>query len=174
MRYVRIIVLAIAVGALLTGCSSETTGVPPGETSFSLSTTPSPATPSSSDTATPTAGVSLSSAKIQGLGTVLVEHGRTVYLFTNDTGAKSTCTGACATTWPALTTKGEPAAKAGADDSKLGTTDAVGGGQQVTYNGHPLYLYSGDEGPGEANGQGIGGVWFAVTPDGEPAGQGHG
>jgi len=30
----------------------------------------------------------------------------------------------------------------------------------------PLYLFSGDQQPGDTNGQGVGGVWFAVTPDG--------
>jgi hypothetical protein len=34
--------------------------------------------------------------------------------------------------------------------------------------GHPLYRYSGDTKPGDVNGQGIGGVWSAAGPDGQP------
>jgi predicted lipoprotein with Yx(FWY)xxD motif len=151
----------------LAACTGET-GTPPGvDTSTSLSSTPSEATPSESQTTT--ISVALSTADVPGVGTVLVEQdGRTVYLFMNDTGSKSTCSGSCAATWPALTSDGRATTTGGANGT-LGTTKSTDGGQQVTYDGHPLYLYSGDNGPGEANGQGIGGVWYAVTPDGKPA-----
>ena len=177
MRWVRIVVGTAVVGGLLAACSSEPTGTPPSATSVTVSPTPSEATPtktpSTSDTPSAASGALVGTAKIQGLGTVLVSgNGHTLYLFTNDTGSTSTCTGSCAATWPAYTTKGAPVAKAGADDGKLGTTGG-GGKQQVTYEGHPLYIYSGDSAAGDANGQGIGGVWFAVTTDGEPAGS-HG
>jgi predicted lipoprotein with Yx(FWY)xxD motif len=95
--------------------------------------------------------------------------GRTLYLFQQDTGTTSTCSGDCATTWPALTTDGAPTAGDGAQASLLGTTARDDGTTQVTYAGHPLYLFSGDAAPGDTNGQGIGGVWFASTPDGTPA-----
>jgi len=39
-------------------------------------------------------------------------------------------------------------------------TDA--NGSQVTYNGHPLYTYSGDTAPGQVNGDGFGGIWFVA------------
>ena len=38
---------------------------------------------------------------------------------------------------------------------------------QVTYNGHPLYYFSGDQAPGDTNGQGIGDIWFVVSPAGD-------
>jgi predicted lipoprotein with Yx(FWY)xxD motif len=43
-------------------------------------------------------------------------------------------------------------------------------GSQLEYNGHPLYTYSGDTGPGQTNGEGIGGVWHVVTSDLQPQG----
>jgi predicted lipoprotein with Yx(FWY)xxD motif len=173
MGLVRIIVTTVAVGSLLAACSTDS-GTP-GVASVSPSPTPTKTNTSSSSESSPAArGATVETAKVQGLGTVLVnDDGLTLYLFTNDTGTKSTCTGDCAATWPALATDGQPVAGSGADDSKLGTTGS-GGDQQVTYDGHPLYLYSGDSKAGDTNGQGIGGIWFAVTPDGEPAGQGHG
>jgi predicted lipoprotein with Yx(FWY)xxD motif len=107
------------------------------------------------------------------LGTILVDaQGYTLYLFKQDTGTTSTCTEGCASTWPAVTTDGDPIAGTGTDASLLGTSDRPDGGTQVTYDGHPLYRYSGDSAPGDTNGQGIGDVWFAVTADGTPAAAG--
>jgi hypothetical protein len=41
------------------------------------------------------------------------------------------------------------------------------GSSQVTYGGWPLYYYSGDAAPGDVNGQGVNGVWYVVSPDGD-------
>ena len=98
------------------------------------------------------------------LGDVLVdENQHTLYLFKQDTGEDSTCTGGCAQTWPALKPVGEPTAGDGVDEAKISTNDAG----QVVYNGHPLYTYSGDQEPGDTNGQGVGDNWYAVSPEGE-------
>jgi predicted lipoprotein with Yx(FWY)xxD motif len=167
MNAIRITIAAVALCALA-ACTGESGTPPAADTSTSLSTTPSEATPSESQ-ATTTTTVALSTAQVAGVGTVLVEqNGRTVYLFTNDTGSKSTCTGTCASTWTPLTSDGR-ATTTGQANGTIGTAKGSDGEQQVTYDGHPLYLYSGDNGPGQANGQGIGGVWFAVTADGQPA-----
>jgi len=176
MNAIRITIAAVALCALA-ACTGET-GTPPAvDTSLSLSAAPpSQATESSSVSASGSSSVSasgsgtvkLDTAKVQGVGTVLVgQDGHTVYLFTNDTGSTSTCTGSCESTWPGVISAGQPPASGAVDDSKVGT-NAAG---QVTYDGHPLYYYSGDTKAGQANGQGIGGIWFAVTPDGNPAGQ---
>ena len=109
-------------------------------------------------------------ADVGDLGTVLVDgNGMTLYLFESDTGTTSTCTGSCASTWSALTTSGSAMTSGNASGSMLGTGKGVDGSTQVTYNGHPLYTYTGDSAAGQANGQGIGGVWFAVTAAGAPA-----
>jgi predicted lipoprotein with Yx(FWY)xxD motif len=104
------------------------------------------------------------------LGTILTDSkGNTLYVFMNDTSDTSTCTGDCAASWPALIAKGE--VKAGGNDvdaSLLGTSARDDGTMQVTYNGHPLYHFSGDQAAGDTNGQGIGGIWFVVSPAGDP------
>lgn len=97
--------------------------------------------------------------------------GRTLYLFTADTGTTSTCTGACATNWPPLTVSGKPTAGKGVDSSLLGTTQRSDGGTEVTYNGHPLYTYSGDTAAGQATGQNLtafGAKWYVVGAAGTP------
>jgi predicted lipoprotein with Yx(FWY)xxD motif len=104
------------------------------------------------------------------LGKILVDSkGRTLYLFEKDTGTKSTCAGACAAAWPPFTTSGKPKAGAGANASMLGTTMRSDGTREVTYNGHPLYYYAGDQAAGDTNGQGLdqfGAEWYVVSPAG--------
>jgi predicted lipoprotein with Yx(FWY)xxD motif len=126
------------------------------------------AAPKTSGGASATVGVSNSS-----LGSILVNSsGRTVYLFKGDVGTKSACAGACATAWPPLLATGNPTAGTGLTASQLGTTARSGGNRQVTYNGHPLYLFVKDQKPGDVHGQGVtafGASWFALTPSGNQA-----
>lgn len=91
--------------------------------------------------------------------------GRTLYLYTPDTKNHSTCTGGCASAWPPLLTTGKPVAGTGVKQALLGTAKR-GTKLQVTYNGHPLYRYISDMGPGQATGEGSGGVWFVVKASG--------
>ena len=101
------------------------------------------------------------------LGTILVDgEGRTLYLFTRDEGSTSSCTAGCAQTWPPLLASLEVAGK-GVQADLLGTIDRADGSSQVTYNGHPLYNFSGDQEAGQARGQSTGGMWFVVSPAGE-------
>ena len=105
------------------------------------------------------------------LGKVLVDsQGRTLYLFQKDSGTRSACTGACAASWPPLRDSRKPVAGSGASASMVTTAPRTDGSPQVVYNGHPLYLFSGDKNPGDANGQGVtafGGAWYAVSPAGD-------
>jgi predicted lipoprotein with Yx(FWY)xxD motif len=110
-------------------------------------------------------------------GTVLVDgKGRTLYLFRKDKTDKSRCSGACADDWPPLLTTGRPTVSGLVRKSLLGTTKRGDGKTQVTYGGHPLYLYVGDLKAGDMNGQGVsafGARWYAVTPSGRRLGGGY-
>jgi predicted lipoprotein with Yx(FWY)xxD motif len=105
-----------------------------------------------------------------GLGDVLVDRqGRTLYLFERDSGARSTCTGACAVNWPPLRVRGTALVGTGAKPADVGRTARPDGMSQLTYNGHPLYTFVNDTKSGDTNGEGInafGGSWFAVSPAG--------
>jgi predicted lipoprotein with Yx(FWY)xxD motif len=126
-------------------------------------TAASPPKTSTGDSAT--LGVASSS-----LGSILVNStGRTLYLFKADVGAKSPCTGAGATAWPPLLATAKPTAGTGLTASKLATITRSDGTQQVTYNGHPVYLFIKDKKPGQTTGQGVtafGAAWYALTPAG--------
>ena len=106
------------------------------------------------------------------LGTVLVDsQGRTIYLFEKDSGTKSSCFGGCASAWPPVRASGKPTVGSGLNASLVDTTPRSDGQAQVTYNGHPLYLFAGDQSAGQTNGQGLtefGGSWFALSTDGNP------
>jgi predicted lipoprotein with Yx(FWY)xxD motif len=106
-----------------------------------------------------------------GAGKVLVDsHGHTLYLFKKDSGTASNCAGACAAAWPPLRASGMPTAGSGAQASLVSTTKRSDGARQVTYNGHPLYLYAGDEKPGDTEGQGLkdyGAAWYALGAAGK-------
>jgi predicted lipoprotein with Yx(FWY)xxD motif len=104
------------------------------------------------------------------LGTILVDgQGRTLYLFEKDKGPASTCTGACASIWPPLTSMSKAVAGGGLSAAKLGATKRSDGKTEVTYAGHPLYTYVGDAKSGDTHGQGLdqfGAEWYVLTPRG--------
>ena len=91
--------------------------------------------------------------------------GLTLYRNTQEKSGHIKCTGGCASVWPPLTLPaGATRATAGAGvmQASLGKVKRPDGRWQVTYKGKPLYRYSADRRTGQANGQGIGGIWFAV------------
>lgn len=98
--------------------------------------------------------------------------GFTVYRFTKDPRNKDTCvtTSGCSEVWPALTTSGRPIAGAGVKASLLSTINLSGGRKQVTYGGHPLYVYKPATERGETSYIGVmsfGGTWDAVSATGK-------
>jgi predicted lipoprotein with Yx(FWY)xxD motif len=102
-------------------------------------------------------------------GTVLANAGGlTLYWFANDTASQSNCNGSCAGYWPPVT--GTAVAAAGTSlPQGFGTIKRANGQTQATYDGHPLYTYTGDTAAGQVNGNGLslsGGLWWAVTPSG--------
>jgi predicted lipoprotein with Yx(FWY)xxD motif len=104
------------------------------------------------------------------LGQTLVDgQGRTLYLFEADKAGKSECNGACTGAWPPYVSSGTPHAGTGVTGALLGTSVRGDGATQVTYHGHPLYYYAGDNRPGDAAGQGLnqfGAQWYVLAPSG--------
>lgn len=109
------------------------------------------------------------------LGMILTDgRGRTLYLFKKDTKGVSNCSGACATAWPPVTTRGTPVAGAGLTASLAGTITRADGTMQVTYGGNPLYRFVQDSAPGDVNGQDVtafGATWYVVGANGAQIGK---
>ncbi|UQI45291.1 hypothetical protein M1P56_13500 [Streptomyces sp. HU2014] len=122
--------------------------------------------------------VQLSASRAGALDPVVVNGaGFTLYRFDKDTASpsKSTCNGACAVTWPPVVVA--PGGKIfldGVDKSKVGVVKRDDGTRQVTVGGWPVYRFDKDTKPGDTKGQGVGGTWFGVTPEGKKAGKGAG
>src|ERR1051326_3128741 len=120
------------------------------------SSTPTPTTTGSSVT------IKTATMTVKGKSvTALVNtQGLTLYYNTSDT-TSSVCSGGCASAWPPVLSTSAPGSAATLPGRLSLLTDA--NGSQVTYNGHPLYTYSGDSAPGQINGEGLNGVWFVAA-----------
>ncbi|TDL32295.1 hypothetical protein [Arthrobacter nitrophenolicus] len=91
-----------------------------------------------------------------------------IYIWESEEGSTPECYDDCAEAWPPVLTDGAPTASGEVDSALLGTTKRRDGTTQVTYNGHPLYLYA-HEGPGEVKCHNVsthGGLWWVIDPDG--------
>jgi predicted lipoprotein with Yx(FWY)xxD motif len=154
---------AVGAALLVAACSSAAS-------STGAAASGPPAGASSSSSSASAAGGTVIETASSSAGTFLTNgSGRAVYLWVKDTGDTSNCSGACAGAWPPVTTTGSATASGGAKASDLGTITRSDGTKQVTYDGHPLYYFSGDSGPGTASGQGsdgFGATWWLVAPTG--------
>jgi predicted lipoprotein with Yx(FWY)xxD motif len=192
MRYPTLLGAMLVLALLLVACAPAATPAvtePPATIEPTAEATEAPATEPATEAATEpaatdapteaatdapsvpvTGAATVNVAEVGTFGQALVDgEGRTLYLFTNDTqnSGTSSCTGDCLVAWPPLFTDGDPVAGEGVDAALLGTIALPDGTTQVTYNGWPLYYYAEDTASGDVNGQGVGGVWFVVSPTGE-------
>lgn len=109
-------------------------------------------------------GATIGVATNAKLGQILVNSsGMTLYAFTKDKGGTSACYGVCAKIWPALTVTGTPTLAPGLTGT-VGVSKRTDGSEQVTYNGMPVYTFSGDKAAGQTNGQGFKNLWYVIHP----------
>ncbi|WP_328338688.1 COG4315 family predicted lipoprotein [Micromonospora sp. NBC_00421] len=125
------------------------------------------------DQAPPPANVQLTDQlvgkKIARMGNVVVDQeGFILYRFDKDSDdpPSSNCVDKCAQVWPPALTDGNPQLQ-GVSDDKVGTVTRQDGTRQITIGGWPVYRYIGDKKAGQWKGQGVGGTWFVVDPNGK-------
>ena len=151
MRLTALVVL-LAVSAVLAACGSGSSyGSGSGRTS------------SGSSSASAATSTVVASAKKAKVGSVIVDaQGRTLYRFTAEAQGVPVCTGDCVGTWPPAL-----ASSASGLPKHVATVKRPDGGKlQLTYDGHPLYRYAGDQSKADANGEGVGGQWFVLKAGG--------
>ena len=166
-------VTAIAVIAIATtgGASSSKSSSAPvhgsssSAPSYAPATVPAPVTAAPAPAPQAAAGAVARVTHDANLGDIVVAgSGRTVYLFEQDMGTVSACTGACANTWAPWMTNGAPTGGPGVDAALLGSAHG-----QVTYAGHLLYFFAGDHAAGDTSGTGIP-SWDAISATGMQVG----
>jgi predicted lipoprotein with Yx(FWY)xxD motif len=147
----RIIIAGVGLAAL-----AAAGGVTAASASDSTSTTATSAAPTNTASAT----VRTASVTVAGrTEKILVNsQGLPLYIYRPDTATRSLVTGGLAQLWPPLT---PPAVAGGVLTGKLAVLKDVNG-QQVTYNGHPLYTFA-DDHAGQVTGQGVQN-FFVATP----------
>ncbi len=157
-RRSRILAGAATLGLLATACGGSD-GVP-------LTAAPEQVAAADEQAAAPEAGASATIGQ-SDLGEVLVgSNGLTLYGFTNDVDAASTCSGTCADAWPPVIVDENFVVAPGLDVGIFATTVRDDGQLQLVAGKWPLYFFAGDVVPGDVSGQGSGDVWFVVDPDG--------
>ena len=160
--------------AVLAGCGSSSNS--------SSTSNGSAATPTQAAATPSTASNAAATTSASGAGVVItVKHGKpgtilaagpkrmTVYLFEGDKGSTSSCTGACASAWPPVTTTAAATGAGAVNAAMISTTTRPDGSKQVTYHGHPLYFFTQDKDAGDAYGQGVkafGADWYVLAPSG--------
>lgn len=157
MRPSRLLVTSAALLLAVTGLAACGDDDDDGDTATATdapATTTTPAEPADVELAT------------TDLGEIVVDaEGWVLYLFTRDPAGSSVCEGQCAQLWPPAAVTDDPTAGDGVD-APLTTITRTDGSRQLALDGHPLYRYTPDGGPGKTTGQGVGGVWWVVRGDG--------
>jgi predicted lipoprotein with Yx(FWY)xxD motif len=144
-------------GPAVAGVSVIALGLLGGALAVASSTSPVTTVPAAAG------GAMLRTENIGGATVLANAQGRTLYWFAPDSPGKSVCYGQCAQYWPPV-----PGPDHGGNGitGTLATIRRTGGALQETYNGHPLYTYVGDTGPGQAHGNNLdlnGGFWHEVV-----------
>ncbi len=166
---------AFALAGLLSGCagSSGTSTSTPPAAAASGSAAPSSAASSAAGSApaassAPAAAGELKVASSKAGPIVVDGNGLSVYYYTKDVkdSGTSACVGGCLTAWPPVVTTSATPTVDGVT-GKVGTITTPDGKKQLTINGMPVYYYVKDKAAGEILGQGVGSVWYLVSPSGE-------
>ncbi|MEV7170936.1 SCO0930 family lipoprotein [Streptomyces sp. NPDC093224] len=163
---------AAAITVVLTATACGTTDYKAGDNAQpAAAAAAQPAYPAADEGGAAKPAGQLAIAPNDQLGKIVTDSaGLTLYRFDKDANKppKSNCEGDCAKTWPVVAA-GDATAAEGMDPAVLGEVERSDGSKQLTIGGWPAYRYAKDTKAGDVNGQGVGGTWFALAPDGKKA-----
>jgi len=94
---------------------------------------------------------------------LIASNGMALYTFANDTTSQSTCLDQCALKWPPYITSSIPVPSEDLSGT-IGASARDDGSLQITYEGKPLYFWSGDRMIGDTTGNGVNGLWSVARP----------
>jgi predicted lipoprotein with Yx(FWY)xxD motif len=162
--------LAIAAGAALTMSACSAIDLTKKDTTPANNAANNPVPAASAASSPAPAGAGLRAVD-SVLGKIVTDaKGWTLYRFDKDTvkPSKTNCVDACATNWPPVPYSAGLQLD-GIDAGLVGKVQRPDGTWQVTINGWPVYRYKADTKVGDTRGQGVGGIWWAIAPDGKKA-----
>ena len=155
LKYAFPLMLVLLFAFAVTACAEQPSVTPPAGSGSTSSTTNSS-----------NAVINTATASVKGASKTILTNtqGLTLYYRTTDNPPSKVCSGACAGAWPPLlfTGSGSPNSSTQLLGKLTAAVDA--NGNQIEYNGHPLYTFASDTAPGQTNGEGVGGIWFVATP----------
>ena len=167
----RPVISVVLIGSALLALGACSSSSKSGSTATTVGTNPSaPSTTAPSVSTPPATKATLKAEMNAKLGKQIVVDGagKTVYLYVPDgTSTTSKVPAALKAAWPPVVVSGAVIAGSGLSAAKLARNRQGDGADQVAYNGHLLYTFANDKAPGDATGQGLGGIWFALTPAGD-------
>ena len=162
LKRTSVITLGLFIAVFFAACGSSTTS---GGGAYGGNTNPPAATPKAGGSSSAVIQTATATVKGQSQTILTNAQGMTLYYFTADSATQSACSGSCAQMWPPLLFAGSggPTSATTLNGQLSAQTDA--NGNQVEYNGHLLYTFSGDTAPGQTNGEGLFGKWFVAGPN---------
>ena len=171
------IALGLFIAVFFVACGNSTTS---GGGAYGSSGSTNPPTPTTGGSSSAVIQTATATVKGQSQTVLTNAQGMTLYYFTADSATQSACSGSCAQMWPPLLFAGSggPTSATTLTGKLSAQTDA--NGNQIEYNGHLLYTFSGDTAPGQTNGEGLFGKWFVAVPNlavqggGSTSGSGYG
>ena len=173
MRTRTLVAPLLGLSLVVAACSSSGGGATTAPSVAPASEPPASEAPSSeapaseSASAPAAAGVAVNIGDTS-LGSVLVDGaGKTLYVFTADSGGKSVCSGDCAASWPPLLGDAPPTLGAGLDAEDFTTVTRDDGAMQIAFYGMPLYYFGADAAAGDVKGQGLNDKWYVVDAEGK-------
>src|SRR5438105_8105445 len=158
-----VIALSVFIVMFIAACGSSTTT---GGGAYGSGSTNPPATPQTSGSNS-SAVIQTATVTINGQSKTVLTNakGLTLYYFTSDSATQSALSRNCLRVWPPLLFGGSGGPTSSTSLSGKLSVQTDVNGNQIEYNGHPLYTFSGDSAPRQTNGEGLYGVWFVATPD---------
>ena len=157
-----LIAFGLFIAMFIAACGSSTT-TGGGLYGGGSTNPPAPATGGNGSAAV----ISTATVTVKGQSeTVLTNaQGMTLYYFTADSATQSAVSSNLAKIWHPLlfTGSGGPTSSTSLTGKLSVLTNA--NGNQIEYNGHPLYTFSGDTAPGQTHGEGVAGMWYVTTPN---------
>lgn len=156
---------SMATGTTYSMTTPTTSMMPTKQPTMGAKATPTPANTMTPDKGNMNAFIHTATVTLNGKKVHVLTNnkGFLLYYYLKDTMMTSQCTGGCAMDWPPLLApQGMMTVTSSVMLPRKLSVHKTANGNQVFYDGHPLYTYAGDMQAGQFNGRGMDNAWYLV------------